>query len=583
MGRASSIVLAVACATVLVLGGQVLIGATEVGLGVDDHIHALRGDAWVKTGWYVPEYALDDGEPRSGESPWVYGAAFAALAHLANVALGNESMGEVSLSGDAYAVRHMVVALFGLATVLCVGSAVWTLTRNGIAAVWSCAALVAIPVWAGHAMFNIKDIPVAAGFTFVTVGLVLALSRTTERAWPRPRTTAAVGALVAFGVLFSVGTRPAMWVPLLCSLLAFVVLAWVVTRSRRAAARALAVPAISFVVGLAAVLTLHPRTAGQPLEWLINSVSGSGEAGREGAFTLTAGELVSEYPPAWYLPTWTFVSVPILILAVVVVGAAIVIRNVVRSRPGQPDDRGPAVARTGGMLLVSLQLLLLPVAAIVAGSPAYAGLRQHLYIVPAVAIVAGVGAARILDGRSDGARSSGWRLWAPALILCLALIIPAIEQSRLYPYNYVYVNEVGGIGGMQGRWETEYQFISAREAFQRVPEGVAPKCSARMIPREGSPLKPIIEDCYSALPPYYEELGLDPTHHPWPDKLWVVGRPRAGNRPPGFCDEQGNVTRPLRGEEIVMTYVLLCELPPGAQRARESTDTSASTNRGSSS
>ena len=158
--------------------------AVEIGLGVDDYIHALRFDQWLDSGWYVPEYLLSAGEPdpsRIDATPFVYGAAFNVLAHLLNAVLGIESIGEISTEADAYAVRHLTTALIGLATVLCVGGAVWTLTRDRLAAVWGAAALLAIPVWTGYAMFSNKDVPVAAAFTFVTFGLVLLLSWANRR------------------------------------------------------------------------------------------------------------------------------------------------------------------------------------------------------------------------------------------------------------------------------------------------------------------------------------------------------------------------------------------------------------------
>ncbi len=171
-------VLGVACLVVVLLGAEMLLGASTIGLGVDDYIHVERFDEWLRSGWYVPSPFLPGGEPdptRIESTPYVYGAAFSVLAHLANVALGNEAIGEISTDADAYAVRHVVAALIGLGTVLCVGVAVWALTRDRLAAVWSGAALLAIPAWTGYAMFSNKDIPVAAAFTFITAGLVLLL------------------------------------------------------------------------------------------------------------------------------------------------------------------------------------------------------------------------------------------------------------------------------------------------------------------------------------------------------------------------------------------------------------------------
>ncbi len=582
---ADAIVIGLACLAVVLLGGQTIVGAGEIGLGVDDYVHALRTDAWLKFGWYVPEYTFAGGEPdpnRGNTSPYIYGAAFSAMAHLVNVALGNERMGEVQLTADAYAIRHLLVALIGLIAVLAVGTAVRVLTRDWVATVWSCAALLAIPVWTGYAMFSIKDIPVATAFTVVTVALVVGLSWIRENTWPSARRGVVLGLIVAGSVFLGVGVRPAMWVPFSASLATFGLLAWAILRSIRGAARSLAAPAIGFFAGVAGAAALHPRTSHDPIGWLINAVSDSSDAAREGITTLTAGELLSEVPPIWYLPAWLLAALPVLIMLVAAVGVVIVARKLLQVRQKPAARRGPSLGVTGGMVLVTLQLVLLPLAAIVTGSASSTGLRQHLYVLPPVAILAGIGAAGLRSWLATR-ESSHPKVWIPAAIMCLAIAIPAVEQTRLYPYNYVYVSEPAGIGGVGDRWETEYQFISAREAFHQVPDGVAPKCSPWMVLPTGGKPSQLIQDCYAPLPPYYEELGLDPASHPWPDKLWVIGRRRSGNRPPGFCEERDNVTRPLRGEDIVMAYVLRCDPPFRPQRDRDRTEASASTTAGSSS
>jgi hypothetical protein len=61
--------------------------------------------------------------------------------------------------------------------------------------------------------------------------------------------------------------------------------------------------------------------------------------------------------------------------------------------------------------------------------------------------------------------------------------------------------------------------------------------------------------------PFRDELGEDATATPRAGEVWVVGRTRAGNHPPRYCQEDDNVTRSLRTEEIVMAYVLRC-VPP---------------------
>ncbi|HSJ17147.1 MAG TPA: hypothetical protein VK920_03550, partial [Solirubrobacterales bacterium] len=563
------LVLATAALTLLILAGETVLGAREVGLYIDDYVHVSRFQEWLNEGWYVPSYGPaapplgEEPQPGTLSSPFVYGPAFSALAHLVNVALGNEAMNEISTAADAYQVRHLVVALLGLATVACAGVAVRVLTRDLLAAIWGAAALLAIPVWAGQSMFNIKDIPVASGFTFVTVGLVLGLASARRDSWPSPGRLLAVSALVGFGVMIGVGTRSAMWVPFACSLSAFAALSWLVLRSRADVLRSLAAPGVGFVVGLVVVTALHPYPPASPIEWMIESVSESSGYDPPSPPTLTVGRLLSPTdPPVWYLPAWLFAGVPVIIFGLAGVGTALVIRSAARWRRSETGAEAPSRLQIGGMLLVTLQLALLPAASIVAGSTMYSGLRLHLYVLPAVAILAGIGAAKLI--RATGGKRSSPRLrWAAALVLAVALAVPTVEQTRLYPYNYIYVNPLAGLGGVEGRWETDQLYVGSREAFRRVPPSVTPLCSYGLI-IPSSPSSTIIHTCglnHALVEPFRDELGEDATATPIAGEVWIVGRPRAGNHPPHYCREDDNVTRPLRTEEIVVAHVLRC-VPP---------------------
>ena len=554
------VVLATALLTLLLLTGEAVLGARGIGLSQDEPVQVLRFEQWLRDGWYVQPYLVAGGGPDAGtpSSPFVYAPVFSALGHLVNTALGNEGLGEISSMAEAYETRHLVVAMTGLAAVFCVGAAVRVLTRDRLAAIWSAAALLAIPVWTGNSMFNVKDIPVASGFTFVTVGLVVGLAGARRDAWPPWRLLAA-GALVALGTLIGVGTRPAMWVPFVCSLSAYAALSWLMLRSTGRLLRSVVVPAVGLLVGLVGVAEVYPNAAATPIDWLIGSVSDSSGFVHH-TETLTAGELLSSTDaPVWYLPAWIFAGVPVIVFGLAALGIVVVIGNALRRRSRERGADAPSHAQAGGMLLVVLQLVLLPTAAIVAGSSIYNALTQHLYVLPAVAILAGNGAAKVLAGARS--REASRRVgWAAALVLALALAVPAVEQTRLYPYNYVYVNPIAGLGGVQDRWETEFQFISSREAFRRLPSSVEPACSDWLVPEIGPTPRPIIEGCRE-YPPFRDEVGDEATASATRGETWVVGRTRAGNHPPDHCREHDNVTRTLRTEEIVMAYVLRCTPP----------------------
>jgi hypothetical protein len=188
----------------------------------------------------------------------------------------------------------------------------------------------------------------------------------------------------------------------------------------------------------------------------------------------------------------------------------------------------------------------------------YGGLRQHLYMLPAVAVLAGLGAAALI--RAWRARGAGWVHWAVPVALAAALLIPAFEQTRLFPYNYVYVNPLAGIGGVQGNWETELQYISAREAFRRAPARAELACPLVLGELTRNRLREVAasNQCRPYIEPFRDEVGDDASRRRDPGAIWAVGRQRAGQGPPPYCTPEDNVTRPLRGEELVMTYVLRC-------------------------
>lgn len=549
---------------VLVFGlAQLYAGARATGVTTDEPTHAKRMTSWLEHGWYVPADSLEGDRPDPDDplaTPYVYGPTFSIVAHRVNMIAGNEKGDEIATAADAYLIRHLIVALLAALAALAVGVAVWALTRSRRFGLWATAGLLAVPAWTGQGFFNLKDVPAGAGYTLLTVALLLALCDE-----PRPDRAGlrrvAIGTLLATGVFIGAGTRLSLWVPFLASLLAYVALRIGQWRlggipSRRGADIAVA---IGTAVGAIAVAIAYPKAAATPLTLLIESVSNS--AGYPGnAVTLTAGQLVSAHPPLWYLPTWIAASFPLLIGALAIAGIVAGARTLARAwRP--PEQRAFWNRRELGLVLVVQQAAMLPLLAIVGGAVMYDGIRQHLYVIPALAILAGVGAAWLWTwSKQRGAGKSPRRL--AAIVLSAALIVPMTEQAMLFPYNYAYVNPIAGIGGIEGRWEADYWQASAPEAISRIPRDVDYRCSFDMIPA-GAPTDASIDyvPCYEEnFGPFEHKQGTDARTDlpPARSSVWVIGRHRAANQPPDECEQVDNVTRWLRGERVVMSYVLRC-------------------------
>lgn len=554
---------------VLIAGAlQLFWGAMSIGISTDEPTHIQRTQNWLNNGWYLPDRMLADGEPRTGFSvaKYAYGPAFAGIAHTINVVAGYETRATVSYSREAFTVRHLLVACIGLATALAVGAAVFILTNTWRFAIWSAAALLVIPLWTGMSFFNPKDVPAAAGYTMLTVGLVLALKRDPSRrtVWLQPIATAA---LVAIGVLLSAGTRSALWLPAAASLITFGVLMFIQAAGGhhdRGLHRVVIGVIAGTVIGALSIVALYPVAFVHPLDFLTQSLSESSKYPWRGV-TLTAGQLLPQHPPAWYLPVWAFASVPVLIFLVGIYGGASAASSIIRSIAvaGRSSVEGLADSRDLATILVLQQALLLPLGSMAIDANMYSGFRQHLYVLPALAILAGVGAARIWQRWHKRHTASSFKRSATTVVLAASLLAPMAEGLLLFPYNYTYVNPIAGIGGINGRWETDFWWTSSREALLRIPRGNVPLCSWVDYSKE-IPSRPKIRaaDCeiFTQLSPYLTGQGLAADlANTRSESLWIIFRQRAGGTIPYDCLAYQSVTRWLRGERVVMAPVLQCD------------------------
>jgi len=548
-------VVAVSLLVILVSVVQLATGPEQVGVTFDEPVHLSRSQAWLDDGWYVPQFLIKDGEPDGSmaASPFVYGTSFSAVTHTLNRVIGIESAGEVSNSEGAWTSRHLVTALLALLGAMAAAIAVLSITGSRMFALWTAAALLAIPIWTGMGFFNPKDTPTATGYTLFTTGLVVALARqgTTRASVLRG---SAIATLVAVGYFFGAGTRLALWLPLAGTLGAFALLYW--ARVRLAEwnpdYRLLAFIAGGLLAGIAATVLSYPAVFADPVEFLRETVTSSSSFEWTGQ-TLTAGRLLSQHPPWWYLPAWTIASIPTLLLGLAILGTAVAFKASLLRSGGDRVPRSVWRRPELAISLVLMQAVGLVLICMLISATMYTGLRQHLYVVPALAILAGIGGHWLWI--RTGNRLGRSRTWT-AVLLCFALALPAIEGGLLFPYNYTYVSPVAGLGGVNGRWETDFFWASTREAEERLPDHTVPYCSGQ--PDDPAALQP----CANFHLPYL-------TNSPSPElpassgkgDTWMLGRMRSNGEMPSGCTDEDNVTRWLRGERVVMSFVARCRLP----------------------
>lgn len=532
------------------LAMSMAIGSQLIGIANDEYIHMLDLGDW--------RWASTPGNKHFG----VYGLSFQLLSHSTAVVTGIESLGVVGFTEQSFMHRHLLVTLLAVLAAVTVGVIVWFITRQIIWAVWGSAALLAIPVFAGQGMFNPKDIPVACGYTLVTAGLVGSLINLNFK-WPRAFQDVVLPLMIFVGFWLSVGTRLALLYPLLLTaalVTGFIsIYGWFERAHLKIFAKRIWPLAIGFLAGIVSVLITSPcvvapsATACESVfQPFFESVRGS-TAFPDNIPTFIAGQVIQSVDvPFWSIPLALFIGTPLGIFLLALCGAVFYAEN--------PSFRlgsylhgffRPTPVLFACVGVIALQASLVPLYVIFSRSSWYDLQRQHLYVYPALAALAALGIC-VLYRWAQNISGRMIRETAKAGIMAVSMIFlayPAYETAKLWPYNYLYVNELATIPrGFTGTWETDYMFVSDREALQGLPGDVQFRTAGD----------------YWTLKPFLDERGArQPLSGDGAEggRVPVVYTYRYGIGQRGLediCDVRNEVTREFRGEMIVLSAVYSC-------------------------
>ncbi|WP_167736174.1 hypothetical protein [Nocardioides sp. 503] len=535
------VLVAVAVAVITVAVVLAVLGATRTGVTTDEPIHVMRLRNLFGTGWYALDWDYDGAGPGGeGTNTFVYAPVTMLLLHAWCVLWGVEGWGEVSGSAHAYDLRHLGVVLLGmlcLAAVAATGRVLLGHWRWGLVAA---AALASVPMWTGHTMFNVKDVPVATGHTVLTLGLLLSVGSRSPGALLR---LARAGCVVA-GLVLTLGTRPGMW-PGVLVVLALAAGGLLLTgATRRAVLLAEVELVVACTVAALALVAVYPRLFGHPLRALPRTSEAS------------SSFLGGAKSDRWYVPRHLALEMPTLLLVFAVTGAVAAAGVVWAARR---HDRVPAVR----VALVGAQALALPVAAVVMGSDLYHGLRQLLFAIPALAVLTACGMAW-WTGRPRV------RLRGPAAVVAAAaLVLPTVDQVTLQPYQTTYVNLAADLLAGPGsspdaRPGGDYWRVSLPELLEAAPLDRQLLCKATTDPASGRAL-PFANagEAFStsrSLDCREEVNGpLAPDGLPVTRALPVTEFDAVFLGPlPGDCTRLGDVRRRRHGLEVVVSTLGRC-------------------------
>ena len=384
------------------------------------------------------------------------------------VALGVQDL----LPLEPYAVRHLLTALTGIGGIV----AVWATARaigGSRAALLAALAIALCGTWYG-AMFNhTKDIPFAAAM----MGGVYFLVRI-GRELPRPRWHL----VIPFGLLIGCALGIRVLGMLLVGYAAFFVFiqapifrgkTWRETLVFFAQSALRFLPA--FILAYAIMIATWPWAALAPLNPL-RAMTAFADFHYQIKTFLDGHVYYMADVPRWYIPTYMAIKLTLLLL----VGAALALALVMLPRSQARAENGMWRRETA---LVALAAFFPLICDVIAGGPAFSGMRHFLFTVPPIAVLAGLGLNGLL------ARLQARRPLVAAFALAIVLLDlgwNATTLYRLHPEEYLYFNPlVGGLAGATRRYDTDYwvnimpEAVTNLEHFLDRTEGGAAKTGPR--------------------------------------------------------------------------------------------------------
>lgn len=533
-------------------------GGFAGGITWDEKTHVLMLQTFIDHGWNVSPDALKNGVPDPSYvwGVYVYGPVGELFSHLTTMFLGEETWGTTSFTARAYAGRHIGVGLMGLLGIISVaftmrvwsGSWRWALVAGAI--------LGTIPLWVGHSMFNIKDVPVAAGCALSVLGIAIIIA--TQFREQRGLHSWGLVALL-LGTVLAAGTRAAMGVLVAACLFIGVLALWLFTcfsgpgsfaKSTKSALVKLGEGLGVLLLGYLALVLIYPKAFINPfvLAWQALVVSARFPFDEA---VLTSGTWMQQ-PPSWtYLPHWFVAQMPILVILGVILSSVILAVQAVRSLARKSPTLTPAQLAIGAVILT--QAFALPLLAIVGRSNMYNGSRQFLFVVPAFALLT-VMAVWCVAGAVQGKRR--WMRISLWVLVTLGVVVPTVSQMTLFPYNYTWLNGVTASRSIEGMWPTDYWRQSARELIARTPQTGTESCRYEQ-GRKGELHSCELEPMFV---PFAGDRGtLAKAGSLNPGQYWLIWENQGLTDIPDGCTMHDEISRRLFFQSVVIGQIAKCD------------------------
>ena len=347
---------------------------------------------------------------------------------------------------DVYAFRSLMSSIAGWIVILI--TALFALWLSGYRSAVLVILLFALsPTFLGHSQNNLKDIPFSLSY-IASSFFIIKYPGSSKR-------ISLVGfLLITFSIAFSISIRAGGLV-LICYLYFFyfilLLLKYFKTKEfdfRTELKRFFQITGISVVAWFLSTL-LWPFALQDPVNNVIESYKVMAHFPSTFRQIFEGKNEWSDFMPWYYLPKSMLITIPVVILSGLLL-------FVILAKYCIPVEKRIAY----GMIIFSV---VFPMAfVILEKSNLYSSWRQFLFLYPAIVLLAAIGIHCFFDFLK-----TKWLKWAAAIGLVILSIHPARYMAENAVYSYMYYNQfVGGLKGAFGNYETDYYYVSQKEASE---------------------------------------------------------------------------------------------------------------------
>ncbi|HEX7791832.1 MAG TPA: glycosyltransferase family 39 protein [Afipia sp.] len=412
----------------------------DYGLGWDDYTHAEYADLLLK----MLGSGFTDTSALSFANLYMYGGGFDMAAALLHKVIPLE----------LFETRRLLGAIVG---VIGLGVA-WRVARRIGGPVAGLAALTLLalcPTFYGHMFMNPKDAPFAVAMVVLMLGLVRLAQE-----YPAPSTHTVL--IVGLGAGFSLGSRILGGLALIYAVIGFMPIwiadlrthGWRETAHRLCHVLYVLLPGV--LLGYLIMGLIWPWSIIDPAN-PFRALTYFSHFFEKPWKELFDGAIVSVPDMPWsYLPTLFALQLPEVML--VLLAAGVIATLVSLTRPNV-DPKYKTV-----LLMLMLAATLPLIIAMVKRPALYNGIRHFVFVVPPMAILAGIAFGILSDRLKDHGRKAQA---AFAALFVMGLMLPLGEMIRLHPYQYTHFNHIAGtVRAADDRYMLDYWGLALKQASE---------------------------------------------------------------------------------------------------------------------